>query len=60
MRKFFCIISIALLTLTSCISNDDNPATPDLNLSEKIIGKWIRIFFFVIIFINYVKIIYEL
>ena len=27
--------------LTSCSSNDDNPAIPDLNLSEKIIGKWI-------------------
>ena len=27
---------------TACTSdNDDNPATPDLNLSEKIIGKWI-------------------
>jgi len=25
---------------TSCSDNDDNPATPDLNLSEKIIGKW--------------------
>ena len=25
---------------TACSSNDDNPATPDLNLSEKIIGKW--------------------
>ena len=26
---------------TACTSdNDDNPATPDLNLSEKIIGKW--------------------
>ena len=25
---------------TSCTSNDDNPAQPDLNLSEKIIGKW--------------------
>ena len=26
---------------TACSSNDDNAATPDLNLSEKIIGKWI-------------------
>ena len=25
---------------TSCTSNDDNPATPDLNVAEKIIGKW--------------------
>ena len=27
---------------TSCSDNDDNPATPDLNLSEKIIGKWME------------------
>ena len=26
---------------TACSSNDDNPVTPDLNLSENIIGKWI-------------------
>ena len=26
--------------MTSCSSNDDNPAQSDLNLSEKIIGKW--------------------
>ena len=32
-----CGISLAA---ASCSSNDDNPATPDLNLSEKIIGKW--------------------
>jgi len=25
---------------TSCTSNDDNPATPNLNVAEKIIGKW--------------------
>ena len=25
---------------TSCTSNDDNPATPDLNVAEKIIGRW--------------------
>ena len=46
MRKIFqwalaaalvCGISLAA---ASCSSNDDNPATPDLNLSEKIIGKW--------------------
>ena len=36
----------AILTLcgasvfTSCSSNDDNPSQSDLNLSEKIIGKW--------------------
>ena len=28
---------------TACSSNDDNPATPDLNLSEKIIGKWMPV-----------------
>ena len=27
---------------TSC-TNDDNPVTPDLNLPEKIIGKWIEV-----------------
>ena len=26
---------------TACSSNDDNPATPDLGVKEKIIGKWI-------------------
>ena len=26
---------------TACSGNDDNPVTPDLNLSEKIIGKWV-------------------
>jgi hypothetical protein len=26
---------------TACTSNDDNPVTPDLNLADKIIGKWI-------------------
>ena len=25
---------------TACSSNDDNPAQPDLNLGDKIIGKW--------------------
>ena len=25
---------------TSCSSNDDNPTQPDLNVAEKIIGKW--------------------
>ena len=25
---------------TSCSGNDDNPATPDLNLNEKLIGRW--------------------
>ena len=27
---------------TVCTSNDDNPATPDLGVKEKIIGKWVR------------------
>jgi hypothetical protein len=26
---------------TSCTSNDDNPATPDLNVAQKIMGRWI-------------------
>ena len=33
------ILICGATTFTSC-TNDDNPATPDLNLSEKIIGKW--------------------
>ena len=28
-------------TVFTACTNEDNPATPDLNLSEKIIGKWI-------------------
>ena len=27
--------------LTSCSNNDDNPVRPDLNVAEKIVGKWI-------------------
>ena len=38
MAATVCGISLAA---ASCSSNDDNPATPDLNLSEKIIGKWV-------------------
>ena len=41
MRKILCIISVALLALTACTSSDDNPATSDLGVKEKIIGKWI-------------------
>ena len=46
MRKIFNWMLAATLiygasVFTACSSNDDNPATPDLNLSEKIIGKWI-------------------
>jgi len=39
MAATVCGISLAA---ASCSSNDDNPATPDLNLSEKIIGKWMQ------------------
>jgi len=39
MRKILCIISVALLALTACTSNDDNPATSDLGVKEKIMGK---------------------
>ena len=44
-KLFYFVIAAALIcsasVFTSCTSdNDDNPATPDLNLSEKIIGKW--------------------
>ena len=37
------ILICGATTFTSCSSNDDNPATPDLNLSEKIIGKWVPV-----------------
>ena len=46
----FCARSIVALAailicgasvFTACSGNDDNPAPPDLNLSEKIIGKWV-------------------
>ena len=44
MRKIMqWVLAAALIcgaTLFTSCSNDDNPATPDLNLSEKIIGKW--------------------
>ena len=43
MRKILCIISVALLALTACTSNDDNPATSDLGVKEKIMGKWIEV-----------------
>ena len=35
-----CGISLAA---ASCSSNDDNPATPDLGVKEKIIGKWMPV-----------------
>lgn len=46
MRKMTLWMMTAILTLcgsvmfTSC-SNDDNPVNPELNVAEKIIGKWI-------------------
>ena len=45
MKKFINLMLAAILicgasVFTSCTSNDDNPATPDLNVAEKIIGKW--------------------
>ena len=47
MKKLFQWVFAATLiisgfsVLTSC-SSDDNPATPDLNVAEKIIGKWMK------------------
>ena len=48
MRKIFNWMLAATLiygasVFTACSNNDDNPATPDLNLSEKIIGKWVPV-----------------
>lgn len=45
MKKNLLMMAAAFIfgasVFTSCTSNDDNPASqPDLNLSEKIIGKW--------------------
>ena len=45
MKKFMnwmlaVILVCGASVFTSCTSNDDNPATPDLNVAEKIIGKW--------------------
>jgi hypothetical protein len=34
------ILICGACVFTACSSNDDNPTTPDLNLPEKIIGKW--------------------
>ena len=46
MKKYFNLMLAAILicgasVFTSCTSNDDNPATSDLNVAKKIIGKWI-------------------
>ena len=44
MKKLFKVLAATIIcgatTFTSC-TNDDNPATPDLGVKEKIIGKWI-------------------
>ena len=44
-RLIYLMMAVALIcsasVFTSC-SKDDNPVTPDLNLSEKIIGMWMR------------------
>ena len=45
MMKLLNLLVAAILicgacVFTACSSNDDNPTTPDLNLPEKIIGKW--------------------
>ena len=43
MKKLFMVLAATIIcgatTFTSC-TNDDNPATPDLGVKEKIIGKW--------------------
>lgn len=36
MRKILCIISVALLALTACTSNDDNPIKPDEPAAEAV------------------------
>ena len=47
MKRLFQWMIAAILicgaTLFTSCSNDDNPATPDLNIPEKIIGKWIEV-----------------
>ena len=44
MKKLFMVLAATIIcgatTFTSC-TNDDNPATPDLGVKEKIIGKWL-------------------
>ena len=45
MKRMINLMLAAILicgaTLFASCSNEDNPATPDLNVAEKIIGKWI-------------------
>ena len=49
MRKIFqwamaaALIICGASVFTACSSNDDNPATPDLGVKEKIIGKWVTV-----------------
>ncbi len=48
MKRLFQWVMAAILicgatVFTACSSNDDNPATPDLNVAEKIIGKWMTV-----------------
>ena len=46
MKRLFQWILAAILicgtTLFTACTNEDNPATPDLNVAEKILGKWIN------------------
>ena len=39
---FAAILICGASVFTACSSNDDNPATPDLGVKEKIIGKWME------------------
>ena len=45
-RLFQWAMAIAMICSTivfkACTSNEDNPTKPDLNVAEKIIGKWIK------------------
>ena len=45
MKRLFQWMLAAILicgaTLFTACTNEDNPATPDLNVAEKILGKWI-------------------
>ena len=45
MKKLLNLVLAAILicgaTLFTACTNEDNPATPDLNVAEKILGKWI-------------------
>ena len=45
MKKLFMVLAATIIcgatAFTSC-TNDDNPATPDLGVKEKIMGKWMK------------------